>query len=343
MTNKSRVARRIVRLVSIAVVTVVVVKATTVGWRGNSILHYLQRNTDITIPQFRSKAFRQNSDSSLLRSHVVVLSHTIGDRNAFVYQNLQQAAEYIRFAFEELGYEIRLQNFDVYGKTVCNIIAQESNKDPENILIIGAHYDSCFNPGADDNASGIAGLLLLARRLKNQAYTGTIRFVAFVNEEPPFFKTELMGSRVYARQAKSQSEHIKGVIILESIGFYTDRPFSQRYPPLFGLFYPNKGNFIGVVGNFASQRLVQTVARGLKHNSSLPIETITTFSSVPGVDFSDHWSFWKEGYQAVMFTDTAFYRNPYYHTNEDTPEKLDYNSLSELVNGLTDTVVALAR
>ena len=205
---------------------------------------------------------------------------------------------------------------------------------------MGAHYDSCFNPGADDNASGVAGVLETARLLAQQNTNKTIRFIAFVNEEPPFFQTELMGSLVYARAAKKRQDKIKGVIILEMLGFYSDKPFSQRYPPPLGIFYPNRGNFIGLVSNFKSRHLTASIKKSFRKNK-IPAESVI-FNFFSAASFSDHWAFWQEGYPAAMVTDTSFLRNKYYHTAQDTYEKLDYNMICAIVCGLKDTLLSLA-
>jgi len=271
-----------------------------------------------------------------LRSHVYKLAHDIGDRSVFNYEKLEETAEYIIEQFKSFGYDVELQDYTVSGKKVNNIIALKKGiKKPEEIIIVGAHYDTCFNPGADDNASAVAGLLELARFTYDKQTQRSIKFIAFVNEEPPFFKTERMGSRVYARAAKARADKIKAVLILEMIGYYPDKLFSQRYPPIYGLFYPNKGNFIGVIGNFSSWRLGRQIVSNFKEHTQFPIELAIAPSFVPGVDFSDHWSFWKEGYPAVMITDTGPYRNPYYHSGSDTCEKLNYESMAEVVNALS--------
>ena len=169
-----------------------------------------------------------------------------------------------------------------------------------------------------------------------------VKFIAFVNEEPPFFKTGEMGSQVYARAAKKRGDNIKAALILEMIGYYTDKPHSQSYPPLLGPFYPNTGNFIAVVGNIPSRKLVKEVSSVFKQHTSFPIESLITVSLVPGVDFSDHASFWAHGYPAVMITDTAFYRNPHYHSDSDTYDTLDYESMAEVVKGLRGVILALS-
>lgn len=279
-----------------------------------------------------------------LRQHVYKLAHEIGDRSVYIYKELNDAAAYITGQFKQYGYDVEFQDYTVGDKTVKNIIATKAGKQtPEEMIIIGAHYDTCFNPGADDNASAVAGLLELSRYMFDKQTNRTIRFIAFTNEEPPFFKTEKMGSRVYAREAKARGEKIKAVLVLESIGYYSDKPHSQSYPPFFRLFYPDKGNYIAVVGNFNSRWLVNKVVSSFKRHSDFPIKSTVMFSFVPGIDWSDHWSFWKEGYPAVMVTDTAIYRNPNYHGSGDTYEKLDYDRLAEVVRGLNTVLAELSK
>ena len=293
------------------------------------------------------KSFVPNKKKNLqlaenLKNHVYKLSHLIGDRSVFKYDKLNEAAEYIAEQFSKNGYKVDFQEYRVLNKTVKNIIATKvGNSESQAIIIVGAHYDTCSNPGADDNASAVAGLLELARTMASKPTERTIKFIAFVNEEPPFFKTKEMGSYVYAKEARERKEKIKAVIILEMIGYYTDKRFSQKYPPFFGPFYPNKGNFIGVVGNFKSKWLVRQVSSSFKKQSSFPIKSMTTFAFIPGVDFSDHWSFWKENYDAVMITDTAFYRNSNYHKNSDTYDTLNYHNIAEVVEGFNTVLMDL--
>ena len=285
-------------------------------------------------------------DSELVRgleSGVFNLAEKIGDRSVFNYQNLEEAAEYIAGQFASLGYEVEFQEYSVYNKKVRNIIAiKKGTTLSQEVIIVGAHYDTCFNPGADDNASAVAGLIELARVLSYKPTSRTVKFIAFVNEEPPFFKTENMGSRVYVRQARKISEDIKAAVIFEMIGCYSDKPNSQSYPPLLGLFYPHQANFICVVGNWNSRWLVKKIVSSFKSHTQFPIESFVGCGIIPGVDFSDHWSFWKDGYPAVMITDTAFYRYEHYHSDADTYEKLDYNSMAEVVTAFSQVIRALA-
>ncbi|MEW5693701.1 MAG: M28 family peptidase [Candidatus Hydrogenedentota bacterium] len=297
--------------------------------------------------KFWSKSFRnslkyESELSRLLKSHVITLSHQIGDRNVFSIDALNQSADYITKTFNSIGYKTEFQYYTCRGAKIKNIIATKIGvSNPSFIIIVGAHYDTCFNVGADDNASAVAALLELSRFMFNKKTDKTLKFIAFVNEEPPFFKSDNMGSMVYAKKAKEKNEDIKAAIILEMLGFYNEKPFSQRYPPLFGFFFPSKANFIAAIGNFKSQWLVKMVVKSFKKATSFPIEYLTTFSFVPGVDFSDNWSFWKMGYPAIMITDTAFYRNPHYHTNSDTYETLNYEYMAEIVKGIAESLIDL--
>lgn len=257
---------------------------------------------------------------------------------------MNEAVKYISEQFALFGYNVEFQDYTVSNRIAKNIIALKPGiKQPQEIIIVGAHYDTCFNPGADDNASGVAGLLELARFMADKEMNRSIKFIAFVNEEPPFFKTEDMGSRVYAKAARRKGENIKAALILEMIGHYSDRLHSQRYPLFFGPFYPNKANFIAVVGNLLSRRIIKNVVLNFRNQARFPIESVVTFSFIQGVDFSDHWSFWKEGYPAVMITDTAFYRSPHYHCGSDTAEKLNYEDMAEVIGGLGAVLAGLSR
>ncbi len=217
--------------------------------------------------------------------------------------------------------------------------------EPDRILIVGAHYDTVEGtPGADDNASGVAVLLELARLHAETRFRKTVRFVAFTLEEPPFFRSRQMGSRVYVRGLKERGEQIEGMLCLEMVGCYSQAKGSQSFPFFWLRWrYSTTGNFITVFSNSASEPLQTRVRDALKAHGTLPVETFTGRWWIPGVDFSDHSSFWKQGYPAVMLTDTAFYRNPHYHRNTDRPETLDYGSMAELTRGLFQTLVALDR
>ena len=289
----------IINLLIKAAIILVIIFLTTFGWRPTSKYKVTLSGEEL-------------ASSQRMRRTVTFLSEDLGIRNYIHYQNLQEAANFIQKSFEEIGYSVELIPYEINGETFTNIIAEKSgNNTASGILLIGAHYDSYFNPGADDNASGIAGLLELARLLKDVPLTHTLRFAAFVNEEPPFFLTNQMGSTVYAKHVKSKGEPLRAAIILEMLGFYSEKLFSQRYLPLLGPFYPNRANFITIVGNFPSRKIVKGLYKGFKASSSFPVERIVAPSYIPGIYFSDHWSFWKAGYPAVMITDTAYLRNPH--------------------------------
>lgn len=281
-----------------------------------------------------------------LQKHIKILSEDIGERNFMHYQNLQRAADYISEEFKNYGYLPQEDTYYLEGKLFRNIIAsREAKLKPDEIIIVCAHYDSVIgSPGADDNASGVAGLLELARLLSGENLNRTVRFLAVPNEEPPLFMSEDMGSFRYAQTAKKNRENILGVICLESIGYYTDKRKSQSYPFGLNLFYPDKGNFIALVSNFPSRTLLRTIVKEFKKKSSFPVEYLVGFSFLaPAISFSDHWSFWRFGYKAVMVTDTAFYRNTYYHTPADVYKTLEFSSMSRVIEGLYQALLKLVK
>jgi Zn-dependent M28 family amino/carboxypeptidase len=279
-----------------------------------------------------------------LVNHVWTLAGEIGERNLWRYQALASAAHYVEATLRNVGYDVKLQAFEVEGKTVKNIAVEiVGTARPADILVIGGHYDSVVGcPGANDNASGVAAVLEIARLLAGQRLERTVRFVAFVNEEPPFFQTAHMGSWVYAREARARGEQIVGMVSLETLGYYTDTAQSQQYPFPFGVFYPRVGNFIGFVGNMASRRLVRRSIASFRRHTAFPSEGIAAPGWLIGIGWSDHWAFWQQGYAAMMVTDTAPFRYAPYHTRTDTPDKLDYDRTARVVSGLARVVVELA-
>lgn len=279
-----------------------------------------------------------------LRAHVTRLADEIGPRNVFRPEKLQAAADYIEAVWREQGYAVIRHPFTVNSQTCLNLEASRpGGSRATEIIVVGAHYDTVDeSPGANDNGSGVAVLLELARAFAGVNADRTIRFVAFPNEEPPFFQTPEMGSRVYARQARERGDRIVAMVSLETLGYYRDTPGSQQYPAFFKWFYPDRGNFVGFVANFRSRAVMRRAVQAFRGQSKVPAECVATFPAVPGVGWSDHASFWAEGYPAFMVTDTAFYRYAEYHTPQDTPEKLDYQSLAELTRGLCGVVETLA-
>lgn len=280
-----------------------------------------------------------------LERHVMVLAGIIGERNVWRYAALERAAGYIEETLRDLRYPVIAQAYTAEGETVRNLETEiTGTRWPEEVVLIGAHYDSVQgSPGANDNASGVAALLEIARGLKGKRPARTVRFVAFVNEEPPFFNSQEMGSRVYARRARERSDNIVAMLSLETIGYYVDAKGSQHYPlPLFLLSYPDTGDFIAFIGNLSSRALVQQSLGSFRRHTAFPSEGIAAPGWMEGIYWSDHWPFWQEGYRALMVTDTAPFRYPHYHTGSDTPDKIDYPRLARVVSGLTRVTLDLA-
>ena len=279
-----------------------------------------------------------------LKRHVEELAGRIGERNVWRPEAMTAAAVYIRKTLEDAGYAVSVQPFTSRGLTVNNIEAVlPGHGAADESIVAGAHYDSVVgSPGANDNASGVAALLELARLLAGTALPRSVRFVAFANEEAPFFYGDEMGSKRYAARARAQGERIAAMLSLETIGYYTDQPASQRYPFPFNLFYPDTGNFIGFVGDLSSWRLVRRATGAFRASTAFPSEGVAAPRATKGVHWSDHWSFWEAGYPAIMVTDTALYRYPHYHAATDTPDKLDYEGLARVTGGLAEVIAALA-
>ncbi len=258
-------------------------------------------------------------------------------------RGLEQVADYVIEGFRRAGARVSPQPFQVDGQTYRNVIGSFGPETGPRI-IVGAHYDTFGNlPGADDNASAVAGLLELARLL--QAHTPPLRvdLVAYTLEEPPFFRTQDMGSARHAQAMKDEGHALKAVIVLEMIGRFDDAPGSQHYPPLVSLFYPNRGNFIAVVGRFSDLTLTRKLKKAMRQATPLPVVSINGPRSIPGLDFSDHHPYWDRGFGAVMVTDTAFNRNRDYHTPRDTPERLDYRRMAQVVQGVHAGLQALMK
>ncbi len=279
-----------------------------------------------------------------LRRHVTMLAGTIGPRSVFRPAALRAAADYIEGEWRAQGWAVNRQVYEVNGMACANLeVVIPGRERALEIVVVGAHYDTVDeSPGANDNGSGVAALLELSREFTPQART--VRFVAFVNEEPPWFHTERMGSRVYAQACRQRGDDVRAMIALETMGYYRDEPGSQRFPSrLFHLVFPDRGNFIGFVSDLQSRWLLQRAAAAFRARTDFPLECAALPRAVTGVDWSDHASFWQEGYRALMVTDTAPFRYPHDHEPTDTPDKIDYHRLAAVTDGVGVVVAALAR
>jgi len=284
-----------------------------------------------------------------LRSHLSALTVDIGERSVRVPGNLKKTADYIRGFYKGIGIDVRLEPYDYHGFEVANVVAEvQLGPNPARRILIGAHYDSVAGTvGADDNASAVAVQLETARQvmaLKESIDLDLeIVFVSFALEEPPAYGTRFMGSRVYAEQARRRNERIDAMLCLEMVGYTCSEPGCQSYPfPLMFLGYPKEGNFIGIVGNFDSRGLTRSIFSSFRKNPGLPVIKLTVPLNgwiMPAVRLSDHASFWDEGFEAVMITDSAFYRNSHYHQVTDTMQMLDYRFMAELVESLVTFLV----
>ncbi len=275
-----------------------------------------------------------------LRRDVVALAGEIGERNTDHVIELTKAADYIDREFSKSGVSPQRLPYGVAARRCANIEVEiRGTERPNEIVVVGAHYDSApGSPGANDNATGIAAVLEIGRQLSDFAPHRTLRLVAFANEEPPYFQTDAMGSRVYARACRARGDDIVAMLSLETLGYYAEARGSQRYPFPLGLLYPSVGNFVGFVANSGSRNLLFRAIGTFRADSSFPSEGGALNESLPGVGWSDHWSFWQSGYPALEITDTAIFRYPYYHTARDTPEKVDFDRLARVTMALTSVV-----
>lgn len=284
--------------------------------------------------------------SVFLRRHVEKLAGEIGERHIERPTALHQAAAYIETTFQQLGYSIEQQSFPVAELEVQNLwVKLLGSQFPQQAVVIGAHYDSAGNsPGANDNATGVAAVLELARLLVNYQPKRSIYLVAFVNEELLFIRdAQEIGSHHFATALRTQGLSVYGMLSLETIGYYSEAPNSQDYPiPLLKFIYPDTGNFIAFVGNLASRRLVHQCIENFRQQTPFPSEGIAAPQWLEGINLSDHLSFWRQGWPALMVTDTAPRRYPYYHDPQDVPEQVDYAKTARVVLGLRQVVAALA-
>ena len=283
-------------------------------------------------------------DPARLEAHVRKLSVDFSPRDIGHMENLDLAASYIAGELAQAGASVSEQRYRVEQVTYRNVIARFGPDTPERI-VVGAHYDAAGPiPGADDNASGVAGLIELARLLGAHPPAMRIDLIAFSTEEPPYFRTTGMGSSVHAQSLQKENVRVRAMLSLEMIGYFSDESGSQHLPAgILSAFYPSTGNFIGIVGRVSDGLLARRVKSAMSSAAPLPVYSITAPSIIPGIDFSDQLNYWQAGYKALMITDTAFYRNRNYHTQHDTPEKLDYKRMAMVVEGVYAAVTDLAR
>ena len=286
-------------------------------------------------------------DPNLLKSHVVMLSEKLPARGGFE-KSLNPTVEWIEQQIQLFGKSTR-QSYKVGDETFYNILldfnppSTQDTQESKEIIIVGAHYDTAHSyAGADDNASGVAVLIELARLLsKNETSLKSHIQLAFYSlEEPPYFRTEKMGSFIHASLLKEKQQKIKLMIALDMVGYFSDEKNSQNFPiPFMEKLYSDQGNFIAVVGNLTNILAVRTVKSGMTSAANLPVYSINAPTLIQGIDFSDHLNFWHFGYPAVLITDTSFMRNTAYHTKQDTADRLDYVKMAEVVKGLYQTVI----
>lgn len=285
-----------------------------------------------------------------LRGYVEVLADAtggvgrVGNRSTFFPRRFAESAAWIHDRLTGFGYADVVEVPVERGAPTPNFeVTIRGASRPSEILVVGAHYDAFQGtPGADDNASGVAACLHLARVLRSAPMARTVRVVFFVNEEPPAFWTGQMGSWVYAKRCRAAGDDVVGMLSIESIGYYSDAPGSQRYPAPLDRLYPGTGDFVAFVSNLGSRGLNRRAIAAFRASTPFPSEGGSPPGWLPGVGWSDHWSFWQEGYDAIMITDTATFRNPHYHTPTDAPATLDYERMARVVEGIRRVVESLA-
>jgi hypothetical protein len=315
---------------------------------GYGALHYMTgmpgKPHDGALPPLTAE---EASLAAALKTQIATIAAR--EHNVAHHGELEKVARHIEATLASFGYSVGRQEFSADGKPVRNIDAVieplADNADPD-VIVVGAHYDSApGTPGANDNGSGAAAVIELARLLRDLDGKSRkrIRFVLFVNEEPPYFMTEAMGSLRYARALAQRRERVVAMYSLETIGFYSSKPGSQHYPAPFGLLYPDRGDFIAFVGMLGSRPLLQETIRSFRAHTAFPSIGGVAPGFVPGIAWSDHWAFAEQGFQALMITDTAPFRYPHYHQPSDTPDKVDSEKLARVVKGIERVIRDLVR
>lgn len=285
-------------------------------------------------------AANADADTSRIRLHLRAITKTTGFRTHKDTALLNKTAEYIRIIFSLHSDSHSVQTYKAGGMEYKNVICSFGTENKRRI-IIGAHYDVCgLQEGADDNASGVTGLLELARMLKGQKLKFRVDLVAYSLEEPPYFRSELMGSYIHAKSLKDNKTDVYGMIALEMIGYFKDEKGSQTYPVnALSLIYGKKGNYITLVKKIRAGKFTRKFCKKYKLANTIKTKKFAAPPSLPGIDFSDHLNYWKFGYSALMITDTAFFRNKNYHEETDTMETLDLNRMAKVIDGVLDGLV----
>lgn len=296
---------------------------------------------------------RERALAARLESDVLALSEDIGERNLLCGDSMDRSAAWIGARMRDAGFSPQCHTYAlagdslpmVAGREAHNLVAEVRGRERvDEIVVFGAHYDSVSaSPGANDNASGVAALLALAEAFGNRPQPRTLRFVAFANEEPPYFLSRDMGSLAYAARCRARGENIVAMMAMDGIGYFSDEPGSQQFPVSgVGWMYPDRGNFIGFVSRVRDVRLLRRAIGAFRERATVPSEGAALPAWVPGVGWSDHWSFWQNGYPASFVTDTLPFRDPHYHSPDDTAERLDYDRMARVVAGLEAVIPVLA-
>jgi hypothetical protein len=280
-----------------------------------------------------------------MQADLAKLAGDIGERHVLFPRAYRQALVFLEESLQASGWEPTRETFDIgIPDQTCHNLIAEAPGEEQGWVVVGAHYDTARgSPGANDNGTGVVALLELARRLRSDRARHGLRIVFFANEEPPHFNTDKMGSRVHARRAAERGDRIVAMLSLETMGYFSEADDSQKYPPVIGLFYPSRGDFLAFIGNYASRDLVRDSVGQFREAASLPSEGAVVPEAIPGVSWSDHASFWAHGWPAIMITDTAPFRYPHYHEGDDTPDKVDLRRLVLAVDGITAVVRRLRR
>ncbi|WP_373544322.1 M28 family peptidase [Chamaesiphon sp.] len=321
-------------LIRLAILTIAIASISIFGW---SLTIWMPGESYRQALQLLSGSETRLQD--MLQQDIETLAVKIGRENVDNDRNLVAAKDYLDRELTQVGYTVRKQNYTVEGKTFSNLEVEiPGSSRADEILVIGGHYDTgVTSPGANDR-TGAAAVLALAREFVGTKPMRTLRFVEFTNGEPPLSGTKNMGSFRYAQRAKERGEKIVGMFCLETLGYYSDKVNTQKYPLLLSSLYPSQGNFLGFIGDIDSRELLRNTIRSFRAQAKFPSEGVALPDFIQGVGGSDRGSFWQQGYQAVTIADTAPFRNPYYHTADDTVDKIDFEKLSRVTDGISKVI-----